>query len=71
MLGIILNPRDIGVKKKGNFHGAYLRSIKNKQGHRRRINTMREVKKSMMWASRMVDQSIRESLLVEVAVGQA
>lgn len=32
---------------------------------------MREVKKSMMWASRMVDQSTRESLLVGVAVGQA
>lgn len=33
---------------------------------------MREVKKSMMWASRMLDQSTRENLLeVDVAVGQA
>ena len=55
MLGTTLNPRDIGVKKKSNFHGFYLGSIKNKQDHCRGVNTMKEVKKSMMWASRMVD----------------
>lgn len=55
MLGTTLHPRDIGVKKKGNFHGAYMGSIKNKQGHCRGINTMKEGKKSMMRASGMVD----------------
>ena len=62
MPGIPLDLGDIVVRKRGSFHGSYLGSTENKQGHCRGICTIKDVKQSMMWASSM-GEGAKERLL--------